>query len=156
MLFESRSLAWNRFLKEIDGTASVASTIDLVLLSHGDLAHTGLYPYAYSRWGLKAPTYTTLPVQAMGRIAVSEEVEGLREEEDVGDENERKLKLDLDSMDLTDGSTPPPLPKKDGKKGKYVATLTEVQDAFDSINTLRYSQPTHLQGFQTFELMIGY
>ncbi|KAG5732051.1 Cleavage and polyadenylation specificity factor subunit 2 [Termitomyces sp. T112] len=124
----------------------VAPTIDLVLLSHGDLAHTGLYPYAYSRWGLKASTYTTLPVQAMGRIAVTEDVEGLREEEDVGNEKEDKLKLDSDGMDLTDGSTPPSPPKKDGKKGKYVATLAEVQDAFDSINTLRYSQPTHLQG----------
>ncbi|RDB22774.1 Cleavage and polyadenylation specificity factor subunit 2 [Hypsizygus marmoreus] len=121
-----------------------APTIDLVLLSHGDLAHTGLYPYAYSRWGLKAPAYTTLPVQAMGRIAVSEDVEGVREEEDVGDVEESKPQ-DPSAMDMGDES-PSPSPRKDGNKGKYVATVAEVQDAFDSINTLRYSQPTHLQG----------
>ncbi|KAG5652410.1 hypothetical protein H0H81_005058, partial [Sphagnurus paluster] len=122
-----------------------APTVDLVLLSHGDLAHTGLYPYAYSRWGLKAPTYTTLPVQAMGRIAVSEDVEGIRDEEDMGDEHEGNLHQETDDMDVAEGSSTP-RPKTDGKMGKYVATLAEVQDAFDSINTLRYSQPTHLQG----------
>ncbi|KAF9464371.1 beta-lactamase-like protein [Collybia nuda] len=122
----------------------VSPTIDLVLLSHGDLSHAGLYPYAYSRWNLKAPTYTTLPVQAMGRIAVSEDVEGIREEEDVGDEVERKTGMEDDT--LVRESSRSLTPKIDVPKGKYVATLTEVQDAFDSINTLRYSQPTHLQG----------
>ena len=46
-------------------------------MSHGDLQHTGLYAYAYSRWGLTAPAYTTLPVQAMARIAATEDVEGV-------------------------------------------------------------------------------
>lgn len=81
----------------------------------------------------------------MGRIAVSEDVEGIREEEDVGDEVERKTGMEDESMGLGEGSRSP-TPKKEVPKGKYVATLTEVQDAFDSINTLRYSQPTHLQG----------
>ncbi|KAG6821557.1 hypothetical protein H0H93_000066 [Arthromyces matolae] len=124
----------------------VSSTIDLVLLSHGDLAHTGLYPYAYSRWGLKAPAYTTLPVQAMGRIAVSEDVEGIRDEEDVRVEEEDESKHESNGLGLDEEHSPPPPPKTETKRGKYVATLTEVQDAFDSINTLRYSQPTHLQG----------
>jgi cleavage and polyadenylation specificity factor subunit 2 len=31
----------------------IAPSVDLVLLSHGVLAHSGLYPYAHSRWGLK-------------------------------------------------------------------------------------------------------
>ncbi|KAJ8698469.1 hypothetical protein PTI98_005175 [Pleurotus ostreatus] len=116
----------------------VAPTVDLVLLSHGDLAHSGLYPYAYSRWNLKAPTYTTLPVQAMARIAATEDVEGIRDEEDVGD------------VLTEEPSTPEPLSEgprlKDKQRGKYVATLQEVQEAFDAVNTLRYSQPTHLQG----------
>lgn len=81
----------------------------------------------------------------MGRIAVSEDVEGIREEEDVGDEEEPRLGQGSSGMDMVEGSRSPS-PKKDGPRGKYVATLTEVQDAFDSINTLRYSQPTHLQG----------
>ncbi|KAI0700782.1 beta-lactamase-like protein [Cytidiella melzeri] len=43
------------------GLRKNASSIDLVLLSHGDLAHSGLYAYAYAHWGLTAPAYTTWP-----------------------------------------------------------------------------------------------
>lgn len=123
----------------------IAPTIDLVLLSHGDLAHVGLYPYAYSRLNLKSPAYTTLPVQAMGRIAVTEDVEGVREEEDVADEREHKQEQ-VDGITELHEDSRSPSPKGNVPKGKYVATLIEVQDAFDSVNTLRYSQPTHLQG----------
>ena len=112
-----------------------------MLLSHGDLAHCGLYPWAYSRWGLKAPAYTTLPVQAMGRIAVTEDVEGLRDEEEVIDEPRESHSVDDENVESRDQS----LPAKDGKE-KFIASVIEVQDAFDSCNTLRYSQPTHLQG----------
>jgi cleavage and polyadenylation specificity factor subunit 2 len=118
-----------------------APTIDLVLLSHGDLAHCGLYPWAYSRWGLKAPAYTTLPVQAMGRIAVTEDVEGIREEEEVIDEPSESQSVDEENPESGDE----PLSAQDSKR-KFIATVIEVQDAFDSCNTLRYSQPTHLQG----------
>ncbi|KAG6915655.1 hypothetical protein DXG01_010525 [Tephrocybe rancida] len=83
---------------------------------------------------------------AMGRIAVSEDVEGIRDEENVGDDKEAKPNPESDTMDLTDEAPTSTPPQKEDKRGKYVATLTEVQDAFDSINTLRYSQPTHLQG----------
>ena len=112
-----------------------------MLLSHGDLAHCGLYPWAYSRWGLKAPAYTTLPVQAMGRIAVTEDVEGLREEEEVIDEPPASQSVDQENVESRNES----LPAQDSM-GKFIATVIEVQDAFDSCNTLRYSQPTHLQG----------
>ena len=99
-----------------------APTIDLVLLSHGDLAHAGLYAYAYARWGLKAPAYTTIPVQAMARIVTLEDVEGTRDEQDIPDQE-----------------SPSPSPK-------YIATVNQVHEAYDAVNTLRYSQPTHLQG----------
>ncbi|CAK5275400.1 unnamed protein product [Mycena citricolor] len=118
-----------------------APTVDLVLISHGDLAHCGLYAYAYSRWNLRAPTYTSLPVQAMGRIATTEDIEGIREQEDVGDEEEEVKQEDEQGEE--DAPTPR---KRDKLKGKYVASLEEVQEAFDSMNTLRYSQPTRLQG----------
>ncbi|KAI0682693.1 beta-lactamase-like protein [Cytidiella melzeri] len=36
-----------------------------------------LYAYAYSNWGLTAHAYTTLPVQAMARVAATEDVEGV-------------------------------------------------------------------------------
>ena len=112
-----------------------------MLLSHGDLAHCGLYPWAYSRWGLKAPAYTTLPVQAMGRIAVTEDVEGIRDEEEVFDDPPESPSVDEENAESGDE----PLSAQDSKR-KFIATVIEVQDAFDSCNTLRYSQPTHLQG----------
>ena len=125
-------------------------------MSHGDLAHSGLYAYAYAHWGLRAPTYTTLPVQAMARIAATEDIEGIREEEDVGDEPpEAELSPPPEDAELLEDSSAP----SDGsqvarkihpKMGKYVATVQEVHDAFDSVNVLRYSQPCHLQGQSLF------
>src|SRR4051794_19106588 len=102
-----------------------APTVDLVLLSHGDLAHSGLYPYAYSRWNLKAPSYTTLPVQAMARIATTEDVEGMREEEDVGDEGG----MPINGSESVDNGQPyqPQVSSNFGKK--YVATIQEVHEA---------------------------
>jgi cleavage and polyadenylation specificity factor subunit 2 len=94
---------------------------------------------------MKAPAYSTLPVQAMGRIAVSEDIEGVRDEEDVGNEQEQKREQVDGTMELHEDSQSPS-PEREAPKGKYIATLIEVQDAFDSVNTLRYSQPTHLQG----------
>ncbi|KAJ8086856.1 hypothetical protein PM082_005681 [Marasmius tenuissimus] len=119
-------------------------------MSHGDLAHSGLYAYAYSRWGLKAPAYTTLPVQAMARIASMEEVETIRDEQDVGDEVEKPRANELDEMDVTpDEHSSEDASKQEAKAnttGRFIATSREVQDAFDTVNTLRYTQPAHLQG----------
>jgi cleavage and polyadenylation specificity factor subunit 2 len=80
----------------------------------------------------------------MGRIAATEDIEGIREEEDFGDEDEKPAEDDA-LMDSGNDSPNPPS-KRDKLKGKYVATLGEVQDAFDSMTILRYSQPTRLQG----------
>lgn len=76
----------------------------------------------------------------MGRIAVTEDVEGLRDEEDFGDEATEKF---ANENEDGDGSH---LPSNKNLKCKYIPTVIEVQDAFNSMNTLRYSQPTHLQG----------
>jgi cleavage and polyadenylation specificity factor subunit 2 len=81
----------------------------------------------------------------MGRIATTEDIEGIRDEEDVGDEDENPNQEEDTVMDSGVGSPSPPV-NRDKLKGKYVATLNEVQEAFDSVNTLRYSQPTRLQG----------
>ena len=130
----------------------IAPSIDLVLLSHGDLAHSGLYPYAYSRWGLKAPAYSTLPVQAMARIAATEEAEGIRDEEDVGNAEEEATSKTEDGESSQGASNasqegqPDSYPQPRLSKGKYVATPQEVHDSFDAVNTLRYSQPAHLSG----------
>jgi cleavage and polyadenylation specificity factor subunit 2 len=123
----------------------IAPSIDLVLLSHGDLTHSGLFAYAFARWGLRASTYTTLPVQAVGRIASLEEVTALRMEEDVDPpkqiEESSSVKVEEDAME-EDLHKPAPA----GKNGVRIPTIEEVNDAFESIITLRYSQPTHLTG----------
>ncbi|UIZ28127.1 hypothetical protein KXD40_004574 [Peronospora effusa] len=48
----------------------VVDRIDLVLVSHLDLAHMGALPYAMGKLGLQAPVYGTLPVHRMGQIAL--------------------------------------------------------------------------------------
>jgi Cft2 family RNA processing exonuclease len=124
-----------------------------VLLSHGDLAHSGLYPYAYARWGLKAPAYSTLPVQAMARIAATE-ADSIRDEEDVGSAEAQASPKDGGdptpqdpSTSLQDGQPEESLhPQPHPQKARYVATPQEVHDSFDAVNTLRYSQPAHLSG----------
>jgi cleavage and polyadenylation specificity factor subunit 2 len=138
----------------VDYSFRIAPTVDLVLLSHGDLPHSGLYPYAYSRWGLKAPAYSTLPVQAMARIAATEEVDGIRDEEDVGGAEEQATPGTEGDVPMRDPSNSSQdgqpeegsLPQLHVPTGKYVATPQEVHDSFDAVNTLRYSQPAHLSG----------
>ena len=44
---------------------------------------------AYSRWSLKAPTYPTLPIQVMARIAEIEEADDICDEEGVGSAEEQ-------------------------------------------------------------------
>ena len=124
----------------------MSPTVDLVLLSHGDLAHCGLYPWAYARWGLKAPAYTTLPVQAMGKIAVMEDVDGIRGEIDVGEETDQEQETEDDQMEDESKEETQKSVTSTGPKGKCIPTVIEVQDAFEAMNTLRYSQPIHLQG----------
>ncbi|KAL3683878.1 hypothetical protein R1sor_001900 [Riccia sorocarpa] len=48
--------------------ASVASSIDAVLLSYPDTMHLGALPYAVGNLGLTATVYCTLPVHRMGQM----------------------------------------------------------------------------------------
>ena len=139
-----------------------APTVDLVLLSHGDLPHSGLYAYAHAHWGLTAPAYTTLPVQAMARIAATEDVEGIRDEQQVEDPSPSSSQFAGGEPSASPTGTtspspsptsPSPPPSANPRKRKYVATVQEVHDAFDSVNVLRYSQPCHLQGKECHHLV---
>lgn len=107
--------------------------VDLVLLSHGDLVHSGLYAFAFSRWGLRAPTYATLPVQAIARISALEESECIRAQEEID--------LPVDAQGMSDAENNYTTPSR-----KCVASQKEIHEAFDTVNTLRYQQPAHLQG----------
>ena len=59
---------------------------------------------------------------------------------------------DIEATQTTSASEEPmegegqPRPPAREQNRKFVATIHEVNEAFDSVNTLRYSQPTHLQG----------
>ncbi|KIJ56611.1 hypothetical protein M422DRAFT_22765 [Sphaerobolus stellatus SS14] len=130
---EAAEEPWEQYVQALE---SIAYTVDLVLLSHGDLAHSGLIPYAYANWNLRAPSYCTLPVQAMARMAVLDQVESVRSEEDVDESHEDDI-----HSEVRDGET-----QKRNKAGKYIPTIKQVHEAFDSFTALRYSQPTHLQG----------
>lgn len=75
----------------------------------------------------------------MARIAALEEALDIRDEEDV----DMKSALPQKSEDAMDESInlEEPITKR-----PLIATANEINDAFQSIITLRYSQPTHLAG----------
>jgi cleavage and polyadenylation specificity factor subunit 2 len=90
----------------------------------------------------------------MARIAATEEVDGIRDEEDVGGADEQATLRNKGDVHMRDPSTSSQdsqpeegsFPQIHVPKGKYVATPQEVHDSFDAVNTLRYSQPAHLSG----------
>jgi cleavage and polyadenylation specificity factor subunit 2 len=90
----------------------------------------------------------------MARIAATEEVEGIRDEEDVGNSEEQAAPSigDGESSQGAPNSPQESHPEVDSypqprlSKGKYIATPQEVHDSFDAVSTLRYSQPAHLSG----------
>ena len=92
----------------------------------------------------------------MARIAAAEDVEGLRDEEDVDTEGllvpEPTQPTEEQAEGQEEGEKQEPKMRK--LRGKYVATLQEVQDAFDSVNVLRYSQPCHLQGVSSDQFAV--
>ena len=96
----------------------------------------------------------------MARIAATEEAEGIRDEEDVGNaeeqlqqqqvvpNNEGDVSMQDPSSSPLQDSQPAESPQLEplSPNRKYVATSQEVHDSFDAVNTLRYSQPAHLSG----------
>ncbi|KAH7107776.1 beta-lactamase-like protein [Auriculariales sp. MPI-PUGE-AT-0066] len=125
---------------------AIARDVDLVLLSHGDLQHCGLFPYAFAHWDLRAPAYATYPVQATGRVAVTEEVDTLRSEQALSDSAAPTPQAaepgnDEQPMDTEESAVTPAQPGS-----KFIAEKDDVFRAFESIVTMRYSQPSHLQG----------
>jgi cleavage and polyadenylation specificity factor subunit 2 len=90
----------------------------------------------------------------MARIAATEEAEGIRDEDDVGNSEEQETPETGDGESLQGSPDPSQeshleegsYPRTRSSKGKYVATPQEVHDSFDGVSTLRYSQPAHLSG----------
>jgi cleavage and polyadenylation specificity factor subunit 2 len=111
----------------------IAPSIDLVLLCHSTLAHIGLYAYAREHFGLTAPCYSTLPTATMGRLSVLEAVNAIRSERRIpgeagqANEDDKEQTLEAD-------------------RHLCIATADQVDAAFEHISTLRYLQPTQLDG----------
>lgn len=82
----------------------------------------------------------------MGKIAVMEDVDGIRGEIDVGEETEEQQEPEDAQMEDESKEESQTSVSATGPKGKCIPTVIEVQDAFEAMNTLRYSQPIHLQG----------
>jgi cleavage and polyadenylation specificity factor subunit 2 len=138
---------------ELLQTYRLSPHIDLVLLSHSPTSYTSLYPYARTHWGLKCPVYGTQPTVEVGRLGCLEEAVGWRNEVDVdglhglkekdkdvnGDEqNEEKDKEQGDGLGREQ--------EEEVLKGPFVCTAEEINEAFDHIKAVRYSQPIHLSG----------
>ncbi|KAJ1597364.1 hypothetical protein NDA14_005783 [Ustilago hordei] len=102
----------------------LAPTIDLVLLSHSSLDHLGLFAYAHAKLGLRCQVYATMPVQSMGKLTVLEAIQTWRSEVDIEKESS----------------------SSSFNTHRCLPTANEVEDAFEEIKTVRYMQPTHLEG----------
>jgi cleavage and polyadenylation specificity factor subunit 2 len=76
----------------------------------------------------------------MARIAILQEATDIRSEENV-DAAPTPPQSSDDTMDESGV-----LQQEQVEKLPCIATLDEINDAFQSIITLRYSQPTHLAG----------
>jgi cleavage and polyadenylation specificity factor subunit 2 len=88
----------------------------------------------------------------MARIAVTEDVEGIRDEQEVleetsegqvtseGPQSAERPKGEAETMEVD------PTPSLKQKRRRYIANVHEIHDAFDSINVLRYQQPCLLAG----------
>ena len=77
----------------------------------------------------------------MARIAVLEEVESIRNQEYIDD-----LHSVPDYLGI-------PEAKRSREFIKYIPKSQEVHDAFDSVNILRFFQPTHLQGLSCTQVV---
>ncbi|CEH15349.1 mRNA cleavage and polyadenylation factor II complex, subunit CFT2 (CPSF subunit) [Ceraceosorus bombacis] len=111
--------------------ADLAPTIDLVLLCHSTLSHLGLYSYAWAQLGLKCPAFATLPVSSMGRLTVLEAVAGWYSE--LGSPTE---KIGRDECTTSEHA----------RIRRCLTSPSSIEESFDHIRTVRYLQPTSLDG----------
>jgi cleavage and polyadenylation specificity factor subunit 2 len=58
----------------VDSLKQVANDIDCVLLTHADMEHIGMLPYAAGKLGLNCPIYATLPVYRIGKLVLYEAI----------------------------------------------------------------------------------
>lgn len=141
----------------------IAPRIQLVLLSHSTMHNVGLYAYARARLGLTCPAYATLPTASMARLVTLEASLTLASECDVAALEKRPTKVQLAARVAGEASAG--IKKEDGaneddedvkmlssptssssQRDRCIPLRHEIDEAFESIRTLRYLQPTVLEG----------
>ncbi|GHJ86659.1 hypothetical protein NliqN6_3061 [Naganishia liquefaciens] len=166
--YDPRSCSERSFEYE-ERIRELAPEISLVLLSHSPSIYLSLYPYARAHWGLKCPVYATQPTLEMGRVVCLEEAQDWRAEVKVDDlessENTQHGGQAMESI-KEDGKTEEAeqeeqKPEK-GKtsllplKGPFICTIDEINEAFNWVKSVRYSQPIVLSGVLSHLLLTPY
>lgn len=101
------------------------------------MSHLGLYAYARTHLGLTAPCYATLPTATMGRLTTMESVISIRSEQDFSEkQSDEEKQKDVERDEHLRAE----------HKHWCIVTPDEVNEAFEQIITLRYLQPTQLEG----------
>jgi cleavage and polyadenylation specificity factor subunit 2 len=126
-------------------------------LSHSTLHHVGLYAYAKARLGLTCPAYATLPVAAMGRLVTVEAISAIGADCDVHKSDKRPQQSGSSSSTTSAGRPSRSARARKSRadeagtmRNRCTPTKLEVDDAFEGIRTLRYLQPTGLDGEYSF------
>lgn len=96
--------------------AEVASSIDLVLLSHHDLRHVGALAVCVAKHGLKAPVFATLPCVKLGTMTLYEAWLGFR------------------------------AARGRAAAVEQAGSLDDIDDAMQRIRPLKFEQPLELRG----------
>lgn len=161
---ERESRYGSRFGGECQRCAAVpdrlAPEISLVLLSHSPSTYLSLYPFARAHWGLKCPVYATQPTLEIGRVVCLEEAQDWRAEVRVGGGGDGRVhdarEGEMRAMEGADhGDEVPGGDEGEGKekevhqgplRGPFVCTVDEINEAFNWVKSVRYSQPIVLSG----------
>ncbi|KAK9822093.1 hypothetical protein WJX74_006421 [Apatococcus lobatus] len=62
-------------VQDIQPLAACLSQVDVVLISHLDVSHLGALPWLVGKQSLEAPIFGTLPIQRMGRLAMTDHLQ---------------------------------------------------------------------------------
>lgn len=145
-----------------DAIQLIAPRVQLVLLSHSTIHHVGLYAYAKARLGLHCPAYAALPTASMGRLVTLEAAVTISNESDLRRWDKRPLPnpekhkiggiAALKAESFVKNETTPDRDQflaghvEADARDQCVPVRSEIDEAFEDIRTVRYLQPTVLDG----------
>ncbi|ANB11323.1 Cft2p [Sugiyamaella lignohabitans] len=125
-------VGWNADLSmDLDYLINLAPSIDIILLTHATISHLGAFCYLYKMVPELAsiPIYATMPVINMGRMIT---IDAYRSAGLLGP-------FSAAGNSNANGNA-------NGNGANVLLTLADVDNAFDRIQSLKYSQPLALPG----------